>query len=111
MNPKNQQNYVKLGLNSNGNSLLSVEAFSDKDKIGLSVPALYSKYAVVNLKDAENINDKQVSIAKGTFNEGDTKIEGRVITVNKDKTKNLIYSFKGKDDTGTGEIKLIEYLA
>lgn len=58
LDEQNQQSYTKLDVAVEGNNLLGVEYFVDKNKIALGVPVIYNKYGFADLKDRDKIQTR-----------------------------------------------------
>lgn len=52
---KNKKAYDKIKLMLKDKPIIQLELFNNQDKLGLSVPDLYNKYAVIDLKESEKV--------------------------------------------------------
>lgn len=57
-NPKDKQNITDLSLFLKGSKLIDSTLLNNKDQVAVSVPALYSKYLLVNLNEINSVMEK-----------------------------------------------------
>ena len=55
---KQEKMNEKISLNIKGNEMLNSEFSFDKDRLGISIPAIYNKYITLNTKDLTTVNEK-----------------------------------------------------